>query len=147
MVFIKKHKSPLARLAFLLSGVAFAIGVVVVAVVVQFLETHFLPVKTDNAITYQAVIDDDLWVTGTSIKLRNCQFVPPVRARTESGQNLYIVSHNKTATVSWMPGEGPQNFGPWQIVNAKGHTVTIFQEFECHPFWNQFVEIAKVDAK
>ena len=146
MVFIKQRKSPLARLAFLLSGVAFAIGVLAVAVVVQFLETHFLPVKTDTVIR-KAVIGDDLWLTGTSVKRRNCQFIPPVRARTESGQNLYIVSHNKTATVSWMTGDGPQNFGPWQIVNAKGHTVTIFQEFECHPFWNQFVEIAKVDAK
>ena len=139
--------SPLAKMSKLLSGVAFIVGCMATLTLAQIIEFQFFPVKDLKLVDNYEVRGADLWISGSFRKLRNCQYIKPVRAVDETGRNLYVISHNPISGNNWQPSDRAQKFGPWQIAQGAGHQVTIYQEYECHDLWNQFDNIAIVDAR
>ena len=141
------YPSALSRVNYLINGAVFVLGVMATVMIAQIVEFHYFPVKDLKLIDNYEVRGTDLWVSGSFRKLRNCQYIKPVRAVDENGRNLYVVSHNPVAGNNWQPNAHAQKFGPWQIAQGAGHQVTIYQEYECHDLWNQFDNIAIVDSR
>ena len=131
----------------MINGAVFVAGVIATMMLAQIVEFHFFPVKDLKLIDKYEVRGADLWISGSFRKVRNCQYIKPVRAVDETGRNLYVVSHNPLAVNNWQPSAYAQTFGPWQIAQGAGHQVTIYQEYVCHDLWNQFDNIAIVDAR
>ena len=140
------HKG-LQKLSHLINGVVFVLGSITTLMVIQAVEFRFFPVKDLKLIDNYEVKGSDLYVSGSFRKLRNCTYIPPVRVVDETGRNLYVVSHSPTAGQSWQPDNQAQKFGPWQIVGGAGKKLRIYQEYECHPLWNQYDNVGAVNAR
>ncbi len=87
----------------------------------------------------------DLIVSGAVIKSRQCEYVPPPRARFENGLNVVVVSLSTTARLSWDSDDLPQRFGPWRVPGGAGHEVTFYQHHRCHALWDTITELGVID--
>lgn len=88
---------------------------------------------------------NDLVVIGTMIKRRDCVYVPPPRARTESGVNLVIQSLAPASSVTYMADDKPQRFGPWRIVGGAKQRLTLYQHHSCHALWDTLTELGEIN--
>ena len=126
---------------------------IVLAVGIAFLingsdwESELFPVNSQwHALTVK-VEGADLIVAGTMVKTRSCAYIPPPRARDESGLNLKVISMAVTAGQSWSPSDGPQHFGPWRVIDGAGKKLTFYQEHKCHSVWNTFTTLGKLKGE
>lgn len=140
-------RNPMRRLAALITGVTFVVGAIATLMLLQALELQFFPVKDMKTVDMVEVRGADLWVAGSFRKIRNCEYIGPVRVVAGTGRNLYVVSHSPVAKLNWQSGQAAQRFGPWQIVNGAGHKVKLYQEYACHDLWRQFDDVAVIDTR
>lgn len=89
------------------------------------------PVIVDWMVTESRTVGEDLIVSGTMIKVRNCVFIPPTLARDEHGRNLQVLSTSPTAGKSWAADDKPQEWGPWQVVGGAGKKLTFINIYQC----------------
>lgn len=89
---------------------------------------------------------DDIVVSGTMVKARDCPFIAPPMARLETGQNVPIASTSPTAGMTWDNSEKPQRFGPWRIPGGARHHVTIYLRHQCHALWSTVTEVGVIPA-
>ena len=75
---------------------------------------------------------DDLLLSGTMIKRRDCMFMPPTLARdTKTGRNFMVESGSPTAGKTWAASDYPQAFGPWRVRGAAGKTLVFINIYSC----------------
>jgi hypothetical protein len=89
------------------------------------------PVVTDWHVISAAHDGDDLVLTGTMIKRRNCTFVPPTLARDREGRNYAVISAAATAGKTWAASDDPQQYGPWRVVGGAGKRLTFLNVYLC----------------
>lgn len=104
------------------------------------------PVHSQWRVASTEVDGDDVIISGTMLKNRDCRYIPPPRARTLDGQNLKVTSSSPTAEITWMSDAKPQNFGPWRIHGGARETVIVYQHHQCHFAWDTFTELGRVQA-
>lgn len=110
-------------------------------------ESELFPVSTQWQALTVKVEGADLIVAGTMVKTRSCGYIPPPRARDESGLNMKVISMAATAGQSWAPADGPQHFGPWRVINGAGKKLTFYQEHKCHGLWPTFTTLGNLEGK
>lgn len=107
----------------------------------EWTEQEWFPVTRDLKISSLKIVDDDVILTGTVRKVRNCEYLAPVRARTLDGVPLQVVSGRKTATQTWSPSDTPQEFGPWTIFDGAGKEIEIYHVHRCNPLWLTYSQL------
>lgn len=135
-----------ATMKRIMSGFAFMIGLIVALWLVKTID-GLIPVNDSWTPTSVTIVGEDVWISGTLIKHRNCQYIAPNRAKSDGGVNFKVESHSPTAGVAWIASDEPQRFGPWQVHGAANTKFTLYQEFECHAAWNVFNILGVVDAR
>ena len=145
MAFTKRRIHPVQQLAFMLAGAAFVFGCISALGIAEVIEKKYFPIR-DQITASAVVIEDDVFVAGSFRKIRDCGYIPPVRAVDDQGRNLYVISHSPTSGNSWQPSTTPQMYGPWQIVNGAGRRIKVYHEYECHPLWNQHDSMMLLDT-
>lgn len=129
------------------AGAAVVLGAVVVLPLAAKLEEHVWPPMRDWRVTEWYVDGRDVVLVGLVVKPRDCTYVPPPRARDETGQNYLVSSTSPTRVTSWGTSERPQRFGPWRVAGGAGKQLTFYQEFRCHPAWNIVIEHGTLDTR
>ena len=128
--FIGGARKTVVAILFVIVGFA---GFVPAIQMLRQIETEYFPVNTDMTVTSVKVVGDDLYISGTITKRRDCTYVPPPRARDEKGSNLAVESRSPAVGSSWKSSDAPQTFGPWVIQGgANAKTLTFYQEQSCH---------------
>lgn len=89
------------------------------------------PVITDWVVTESRTDGEDLIVSGTMIKQRECVFIPPTLARDEHGRNLQVLSTSPTAGKSWASSDQPQRWGPWHVTGGAGKKLVFINLYQC----------------
>lgn len=92
---------------------------------------HIAPVIVEWRVTESRTVGEDLIVSGTMVKQRDCLFIPPTLARDEHGRNLLVLSTSPTAGKSWAADDKPQRWGPWQVVGGAGKRLTFINLYQC----------------
>lgn len=106
------------------------------------------PVSTDWTPTNMTVEGNDLVISGTLVRRRcSCKYVPPPRARDNTGQNFKVVSGSPTANVSWACDDIPQKFGPWRVIDGANRKLTFYQEHSCTPYWTTFTFLGTIEPQ
>lgn len=111
------------------------------------IERRLFPVNYGMQVLDARAEGRDLVISGTLIKGRHCEYVPPPIARAEGGQNLYVESLSPTAATSWPASDEPQRFGPWRVRDGAGRKLVFYQLHECHVLWSTFSRIGAFDAR
>lgn len=109
-------------------------------------ESQYYPVQREWSPMSVKIDGAALLVTGTVIKSRGCEYVPPPRARDANGKHYPVISLSPTANQSWRPLGTPQQFGPWRVVGGKGVGLEFYQEHRCHDLWPTFSILGKISA-
>lgn len=113
----------------------------------QWVENRYFPVLVDWKPGLVNVLDTQVIVSGTQRKVRDCRYIPPIRAETESGLHLTVVSRSSSAGQNWIATDMPRAFGPWVISGANGLRVHLYAEHHCHPLWPVFSPLGVVDTR
>ena len=129
-------------------GAAFAgLSMVWVPWLAHTIEPVLLPVNTDWHVTDARRDGNNLILTGTMRKRRDCVFLPPVIARDDSGQNYRLIHASPNRGSNWASSAEPQKFGPWIVEGAAGKRLTFTSVSECHSLWPTFSELGTYDAR
>jgi hypothetical protein len=131
---------------------AFAAGVFVfvaltLLAVSQWVEQIFFPVNTNWTVDLTWHEGPDLYISGTMAHVRDCDYVPPPRARDSLGENVLVVSLSKSSSKSWAVSDEPQRFGPWLVPGGAGKQWTFYQKHICHPLWGVTSVLGSVDDR
>jgi hypothetical protein len=89
------------------------------------------PIITEWTVENAIQDGDDLVVSGTMIKHRDCVFVPPTMARDALGRNYTVFSSSPTAGKSWAASGEPQHWGPWRVHGGIGKRLTFVNVYLC----------------
>lgn len=115
-----------------MSGVVAVMAGTLTLTTMPLIEAKVFPVMTDWTITEARIEGNDLIVSGTVVKRRDCTYIPPPRALASDGAQLLVRSYSPTARISWPAGAGPQQFGPWRVINGANRDVQFFFQHSCH---------------
>lgn len=126
------------------SAAAFVLGVSVGLLAVNVIEQRWFPVNTDWTIDDIRTDGRDVLISGTMRKVRACEYIAPVRARTSDGVHLLVTSTSPTSGQTWAPSIRPLQFGEWRIHGAAGSSVEVYQVHRCHPLWLTFSILGEV---
>jgi hypothetical protein len=131
----------------ILMAVVFAFVVLTALTVAQRIEQLYFPVNVDWTPSSVTREGDNLIVAGTMVHARDCQYIPPPRARTIDGQGLLVESRSPTRATSWAVSDTPQRFGPWVVHGGAGKRVLFYQEHRCHLLWHITTDLGEVDDR
>lgn len=126
------HKGLSSALITLMSVILAVMAGTLTLTTMPLVEAKLFPVMSDWTVTEAYVEGNDLIVKGTVIKRRDCTYIPPPRALAPDGAPLLVRSYSPTAQISWPAGAGPQQFGPWRVVNGAERDVQFFFQHSCH---------------
>jgi len=101
------------------------------------------PVIKDWKITGTVTEGDDITLTGTMRKTRDCLLVPPVIARDLSGRPYNV------ETPMWRAkdaSEDLQSWGPWRVVRGAGVTLKFTMVYMCGGSRPTIVSVGKHEA-
>lgn len=115
--------------------------------VMQFVENRYYPVLVDWKPQTVRVSDTEVVVSGTQRKVRDCRYIPPIRAETETGIHLQVMSRSPTTGQNWISTDLPRAFGPWVIPGGSGLRVHLYAEHQCHPLWPVFSPLGVLDTR
>lgn len=115
---------------------------------IQRAEQAFMPIKTDFKIVSAMVDGEDLLISGTAVKHRDCEYLPPTKATDLLTNKLLLIdTMSDTATVSWPPDDKARPFGPWRVLKGAGRPLEFHQEFRCHFGWTSNVYLGRYPEK
>ena len=109
-------------------GVAFAISLPGIFDYGREKYEEVRPVVTDWKISNTFVDGEDLVLSGTMHKVRDCLLIPPPIARDSNG-----VPH-KLTTSMWSPKDASsdlQTWGPWRVVGGAGKSMKFSMVYMC----------------
>jgi hypothetical protein len=90
------------------------------------------PVAVNWVVTDERVEGDDLVLSGTMVKQRDCIFLPPTLARDLSnGRNYAVTSAAPTAGKTWAASRDPQAWGPWKVAGGAGKRLMFANIYVC----------------
>ena len=87
------------------------------------------PVITDWKVTKSLVEDDDLIVSGTMYKTRDCLLVPPAVARDADG-----IAYTLESEAAWRAKDASdekQPFGPWRVHGGANKRLKFLMVYIC----------------
>lgn len=105
-------------------------------------ESRFFPVNTGFIVSKAWVEGEDLFIRGTMVKQRACEYIAPTQAQDKFGQIYAAKSYSKTAGLTWPVSFTPRPFGPWKFEGAANQELEIVQRHDCHPGWPTFTKLA-----
>jgi len=115
--------------------------------IIRAVEQRWFPVLQQWQPLRIETVGADVVVFGQQVKPRDCEHLPPLRAETEAGRHLRVVSASVTAGQSWDASQAQRDFGPWTIHEAAGLRVRLYAEHRCHPFWTTFSQLGYIDTR
>jgi hypothetical protein len=90
------------------------------------------PVVVNWVVTDERSEGDDLILSGTMVKQRDCIFLPPTLARDmSSGRNYAVSSAAPTAGKTWAASSDPQSWGPWTVKGGAGKRLMFANVYIC----------------
>lgn len=110
------------------------------------LESRFDPVQEEWMPVSVEADGVDVIITGTVVKTRGCEYIPPPRARDIGGKHYTVVSTAPSSPFSWRPLDTPQWFGPWRVIGGCGVDLELYQEHHCHPLWPTFSILGRIST-
>ena len=112
----------------------------------QAIDSYLNPVKTDWQVLDHRFEGEDIMMSGTLIKLRDCSYLPPPRARDRFGNTYLVQSYSPTANLSWSAQTVPQKWGPWRVIGAKNRVVEFYTVDRCHFLWDNVTILGEFDG-
>ena len=111
-----------------------------ISLVMPDIESKFYPTLENFVVTDYHFDSNDVIVTGTVVKARNCVYIPPWRSQSlKTGQMLHIV-HEPVDSVNWDKGKITTKF---RVVNGRNEPFRLFAEHQCHPIWRVFSDLGE----
>lgn len=129
-----------------LAGASIVFGAVVVIPIAKAMDDAMFPVRKDWTVTSYTFDGKDLVISGTFVKVYNCSFRPPPRAREVDGADLLASSESKMRDVVYPAGPAPRPFGPWRIADGAGKAIDFYYGDQCHPLWQKTTYLGRFDA-
>lgn len=140
--------SGIARIElWLLKGFALGFGIVGAANLAQFIENAWFPVLDDWQIAewhYEG--DRDVVLTGTMRKVRQCDYIAPIRVVDQFGVHYRVESRSPTAGQNWATDDGTRQFGPWVVIGGAGQKLRFYTEHQCSMPWKVFSQLGGLDT-
>jgi len=99
------------------------------------------PVVRDWTVTDNFTDGDDVVLSGTMRKVRDCVYLPPTLARDDGGQNYTVTSTSPTAGRTWDASTLPQHWGPWRVSGGAGKRLSFIVVYMCGGSYPTIIEL------
>lgn len=104
------------------------------------IEGHFFPVLKEFNVVGKVKVDNNVIIEADVLKVRNCQYVPPWRAKAASGRMLQII-HEEVDAANWSKGAVRTRI---KVMNVGQESFTLTAEHKCHPGWTVFSKLGDI---